>query len=85
MSARDLARQRTPRPPRTPPITSIHIGLSRVRSMIAAAATVRATARQLVPAARAITVPLAMTSPMITGTQPKKHDALPWCVAEAIP
>jgi hypothetical protein len=31
-----------------------------------------ATARQLVSAARAMTVPLAMTSPMTTGTRPRR-------------
>jgi hypothetical protein len=52
-----------PRPPRAAPTSSIHIGLNRVASVIAAATIVTATARQLVSAARAITVPLAMTSP----------------------
>jgi hypothetical protein len=41
---------------------------------------VTATARQLVSAARAMTVPLAMTSPMIIGTKPRRtircHGAL---------
>ena len=48
------------------------MGLSRVVSVIAAAAIVRATAGQLVSAARAMTVPLAMTSPMTTGTRPRR-------------
>src|SRR5215831_12689134 len=53
------------RPPRAAPARSIHIGLSRVTS---------------ISAARAITVPLAITSPITTGTSPRRticcHDAL---------
>ena len=50
------------------------MGLSRVASVIAAAPVVRTAACHPVSAARAITIPLAMT-----------HDALPWCGAEPIP
>jgi len=61
-----------PRPPRAPPTNSIHMGLSRVTSIITAAARVTAAVRHPVSAARAITVPLAMTSPITTGTRPRR-------------
>lgn len=48
------------------------MGFIRVMSEIAAAAIVMAIVRQLVSAARAITVPLAMTSPIITGVSPRR-------------
>jgi hypothetical protein len=58
--------QSRPRPPRAPPATSSHRGLSRVASVIAVAQMVTAAARHPASAARAITVPLAMTSPMVS-------------------
>jgi hypothetical protein len=51
-----------PRPPSAPPTSSIHMGLSRVPSVIAAAAIVTTTPGQLVSAARAMTVPLAIAN-----------------------
>jgi hypothetical protein len=60
--------QSNPTPPRVPPARSIHIGLSRVRSISKLVMTVIAAVRQPPSAARAITMPPAMTSPMITGT-----------------
>jgi hypothetical protein len=65
----DRADYSGPKPPRTAPASSIHIGLSRVAGIIPAAAIVRAMALQLVSAARAITAPLAITSPMTTGPE----------------
>jgi hypothetical protein len=53
--------QSRPRPPRAPPATSSHRGLSRVASVIAVAQMVTAAARHPASAAGAITVPLAMT------------------------
>jgi hypothetical protein len=64
--------QSRPRPPRAPPATSSHRGLSRVASVIAVAQMVTAAARHPASAAGAITVPLAMTSPMVTGTKPRR-------------
>jgi hypothetical protein len=61
------------------------MGLSRVASVIAAAPVVMAAACHPASAARAITMPLAMTSPMVTGNQAETHDPLPWRVAEPIP
>src|SRR5262249_53760118 len=61
-----------PRPPSAPPTSSIHKGLSRLPSVIAAAAIVTTTAGQLVSAARAMTVPLAITNPITTGTRPRR-------------
>src|SRR5215467_4696377 len=48
------------------------MGLSRVPSVIAAAAIVRTTAGQLASATRAMTVPLAITNPITTGTRPRR-------------
>src|SRR5262249_55284600 len=62
--------QRRQKPPSAPPASSTQSGLSLVLSMKVATATVIAAAAGPVSAARAITIPLAITSPIVTGTRP---------------
>ena len=66
-------------PPRIPPAPSSHKGFHRARSISAAAAAVIASPLQLGLAVRDRTHPLAMISPIVTGTIPRltinRHDA----------